>query len=418
MTFNELHRALGVAPGPLTDELLDRAVSEGVSETDGLDWKSELPPAKGLPVTDFPKDVAAMANSGGGVIVYGVKESQKAATERVDVGEFDEAYERSLRSAAITAISPPVFGLSVVRLGDEGKRAVVVEVPSSVDGPHLIYRNDYFGAPVRNDSDTVWMKERQIEAMYRARFDERRHAAEALNNLYVEAAQGHSSNERAWLIAIAHPRVPRFHKRMTPDEIREILSKTEGLALTYAGRDGVHPLENVDRHNPRPGLKRWVAPSTAAGERSSWKEAWLSVHFDGSVSLAAAIGGHRMSQDGFFAGSQVQSSGIECAIADFMGLVRATAEATDNDEYDVRIGIEWDGEQPLTILTTDNFGHTFDGVSTPLRRFTPVEITVNGAEPSLDYFWRVHDVARDCVNQGGVSNVQMISPPERDEEQS
>ena len=112
---------------PLTDELLDAAVSSGVVETNDLDWKSELPPAKGLPQTDFPKDVAAMANSGGGVIVFGVRESQKAATERVDVGEFDEAYERSLRSAAITAISPPVFGLNVHRLGTEGARAVVVE---------------------------------------------------------------------------------------------------------------------------------------------------------------------------------------------------------------------------------------------------------------------------------------------------
>ena len=104
-------------------------------ETNDLDWKSELPPAKGLPQTDFPKEVAAMANSGGGVIVYGVRESQRVATERIDVGEFDEAYERSLRSAAITAISPPVFGLNVHRLGDEGKRAVVVESRRASTGP-------------------------------------------------------------------------------------------------------------------------------------------------------------------------------------------------------------------------------------------------------------------------------------------
>ncbi|MDT0551498.1 AlbA family DNA-binding domain-containing protein, partial [Streptomyces lonegramiae] len=121
-------------------------MAAGSPETDDLDWKSELPPAKGLSQTDFPKDVAAMANSGGGVIVYGVTEWQKAATGRVDVGEFDEAYERSLRSAAITAISPPVFGLAVQALGDEGRRAVVVVVPASVDGPHMIYRNEYFGA--------------------------------------------------------------------------------------------------------------------------------------------------------------------------------------------------------------------------------------------------------------------------------
>lgn len=417
MTFTALHRALGISPGPLTDELLEAAVRGGVTETNDLDWKAELPPAKGLPQTDFPKDVAAMANSGGGVIVFGVRESQKAATARVDVGEFDEAYERSLRSAAITAISPPVFGLDVHRLGAEGERAVVVEIPASVDGPHLIYRNDFFGAPVRNDSDTVWMKERQIEAMYRARFDERRHATEALDNLFAEAAGGRDSGKRAWLIAVAHPRVPRFRNRLTRDQAREVLSRSERLALTYAGRGGIHPLESVDRLNPRPGLRRWVAVNTATGERSTWKEAWLSIHHDGSVTLAAAVGGHRMSSDGYFEGSQVQSAAIECCIADLMGLVRAAAEATDSDEYEVRVGIEWAGEQPLAILTTDNSGFPYDGVSTPLHRYTPVEVTVNAVEPDLDFFWHVHDLAQDCVNQGGISNVRMIQPPERDPEE-
>ncbi|WP_235978771.1 AlbA family DNA-binding domain-containing protein [Streptomyces lycii] len=80
MPFTPLHRMLGLAPGPLTGDILDAAVTDGVTERSDLDWKSELPPAKGLPQTDFPKDVAAMANSGGGVIVYGVQETQKAAT--------------------------------------------------------------------------------------------------------------------------------------------------------------------------------------------------------------------------------------------------------------------------------------------------------------------------------------------------
>lgn len=414
MVFTALHRALGLAPTPLSDELLDAAVAAGVVETSDLDWKSELPPEKGLPQTDFPKDVAAMANSGGGVIVFGVRESQKAATERVDVGEFNEAYERALRSAAITAISPPVFGLNVHRLGADGNRALVVEVPASVDGPHLIYRNDYFGAPVRNDSDTVWMKERQIEAMYRARFEERRHATEALDALFSEASAGRDSAKRAWLVAVAHPRIPRFRDRLTRDEARGVLNKTVALALTYAGRGGIHPLESVDRDNPRPGLRRWVAVNTATGDRSFWREAWMSLNDDGSVTLAAAIGGHRMSSDGYFKGWEVESVAIECAIADLMALVRTTAETTDNDEYDVRIGIEWAGEWPLTILTRDNHGLTYDGVSMPLHRYTPVETTINAAEPALDYHWHVHDLAQDCVNQGGISNVLMILPPERD----
>lgn len=415
MTFTALHRAVGTASGPVDDALLDAVVAAGAVEANDLDWKSELPPAKGLSQTDFPKDIAAMANSGGGVIVFGVRESQKAAIGRVDVGAVDEAYERSLRSAAITAVSPPVFGLNVHLLGTEGNRAVVVEVPASIDGPHLIYKNDYFGAPVRNDSDTVWMKERQIEAMYRSRFEERRHATEALDSLHGEAAAGRDSDKRAWLIAVAHPRIPRFGDRLAREQARGVLTKAVGLALTYAGRGGIHPLESVDRDNPRPGLRRWVAVNTATGERSIWKEAWMSIHHDGSVTIAVAVGGHRMSSDGYFDGWQLESAAIECAIADLMALVRTTADATGNDEYDVRLGIEWTGEQPLTILTKDNMGFTYDGVSVPLHRYTPVQTTVNAIEPAADYFWHVHDFAQDCVNQGGISNVLMIQPPARDE---
>ena len=77
MLFTALHRLLGRGPSPITDDLLDAAVELGLSESDDLDWKSELPPTKGLAETDFPKDIAAMANSGGGVIVYGVNEQQK-----------------------------------------------------------------------------------------------------------------------------------------------------------------------------------------------------------------------------------------------------------------------------------------------------------------------------------------------------
>lgn len=152
MDFTSIHRAVGAAPAPVTDDHLDSAVEAGVGETHDLDWKSQLPQMKALPQSEFPKDVAAMANNGGGLIVYGVTEVQKAATGRVDVGELHEGYERALRSAAITAITPPVFGLKIHRLRTESaqNRAVIVENGPSVDGPHLIYKNELFGAPIRN----------------------------------------------------------------------------------------------------------------------------------------------------------------------------------------------------------------------------------------------------------------------------
>lgn len=82
MRFTALHRAVGSAPSDLTDELLQQAVDAGVVETTDLDWKKELPSPQSLGRSDFPKDIAAMANVGGGVIVYGVSEQDKAAIGR------------------------------------------------------------------------------------------------------------------------------------------------------------------------------------------------------------------------------------------------------------------------------------------------------------------------------------------------
>lgn len=412
MSFTPLHRALGRPPSPVTDELLNAAVAARVTETSDLDWKSELPPAKELHQSDFPKDVAAMANSGGGVIAYGVRESQKAATERVDAGICDETYERSLRRAAIVAIVPPVFHLTVDCLGSEGNRAVVIEVPSSVETPHLIFRNEYFGAPIRNDADTVWMKERELERLYRARFDERRHSAEALDALSVEASAGRDTTRRAWFIGVAHPRIPQIGDRPTAAQARAVLEKAKTSAFNYANRRGIHPLLSVDRNNVRPGLRRWVAPNTAYDQNSSWKEASATIHFDGSTTLVAALGGHRVGRELYFDGSQVDSVGLECGIADFMALVRATAEATGNSEYEIRVGIAWIGDQPLSIVTRDELDYPSESRSTPLHVYTPVEATINAIEPEGEYHRHVYQLAEDCVNQGGISPVFMTAPPE------
>ena len=379
-------------------------------ETDDLDWKSALPPAKGLTQSDFPKDIAAMANSGGGTIVYGVEESQKSAVSRSDIGDLDEGHERALRSAAVTAISPPVFGLGIHRLGTAEYRAVAIVVPPSVDGPHLIYKGEYFGAPVRNDADTVWMKERQVEAMYRTRFDERRHAAEALANLYDEAAAGRDSDKRAWLIAVAHPRLPAFGRsQLTRDIARRIFDASRDEALSYANRRGIHPLKSVDHLNPRPGLRRWIAPNVAT-ERSRWKEAWASIHHDGSATIAAAIGGHRASTNTFHSGDRIESAAIEAAVADFMALIRSTGDPLSASEYEACVGIEWSGGTPLIIEAVDPQGLASD-VSLPIARYTPVTATVQADVDDASYFQQVHDLAEDCVNQGGITHLQAIGRP-------
>jgi hypothetical protein len=261
------------------------------------------------------------------------------------------------------------------------------------------------------------MKERQIEAMYRARFDEQRRSNEAIDALYTEAAAGRDTANRAWLVAVAHPRIPGALVRPTREEAQAIFRHTEPITLSYSIRNaGVHPLESIDRFNPRPGLRRWVAPNIATGDGSRWREAWAGVHHDGSVTLAAAVGGHRKSSGGNFEGWEVEARGIEAAIADFTALIRATAAALHHGEYDVCVGIEWSGEQPVTISTIDGHGFTYDGVSTPLSSYTSVRSTINASASDSEFHQQVHELAQDCVNQGGITNLHVIKEPQSAEE--
>ncbi|MGC2652489.1 MAG: ATP-binding protein [Mycobacterium sp.] len=411
--FTALHRVLGLSPGPITDELIDAAVEAGVEETDDLDWKSELPPTSNLNNADFPKDVAAMANSGGGVIVYGVTESQEKATGRKDTGELTENHERSLRQVAVSAISPPIFGLNIIRVGDDGNRAVAVVVPASVDGPHLIYRNDYFGAPVRNNADTVWMREREIATQYRARFDAARHATEVLDKLYEETASGRDITERAWLIAVAHPRAASAMTRWSRDEARELLKQARMLTVSFASNDTLRPLESVDWQNPRPGLRRWTAPNTMIGETARWREASLSIQFDGSITVAAAAGAHRRAsgfseEKKFYEGWWISELVVEAAVADLMALVRTVGLSIGAVEYEVRVGIEWAGKEPLTLYRRVQ-GFDEDEGTVPVHRFIPVETTVEVRDnDDAGYLEQVRELALDCVNQGGVMYLHLI----------
>lgn len=408
--FTALHRVLGRPPGPLMSDMIDEAIAIGASETTDLDFKAALPPSSGLASTDFPKDVAALANSGGGTIVFGVEEDQKRAVARRDVGALTEGQERTLRSAAVTAISPPVFGLDVARVGAPGQHCVVLTVPASLDGPHLIYRNDYFGAPRRNDADTVWMRERDIEVMYRARFDRQRDAAEALGRLYAHTALGRDTDARAWFVAVGIPRLPAPRVgRMSREQAAELFQAATEQALDLAGRNGgVHPLESVDRVGLRIGMRSWVAPNLATADSARFREAWASVGDSGNATLAAALGGHRSGPNEFWPGGHVEARSLECAVADFGGLLRATASAAHTGEYDVRIGIEWQAAR-LTMLTSDPAG--WPVTSDDRVYFVPVRATLTGDSEDEEFRRQVHEIGLDCVNQGGINDTQAISPP-------
>jgi hypothetical protein len=108
----------------------------------------------------------------------------------------------------------------------------------------------------RNDADTVWMTERQVEAAYRTRFDQRRHSAELLDHMYQELAGFAEAESCAWLIAVGHPRViPPTTTRWDQDDAREMFRAASKRSLSYARGTTIGPAM-VDVLYPRPGLRR------------------------------------------------------------------------------------------------------------------------------------------------------------------
>lgn len=412
MRFTPLHKALGIEPSEeLTHDILDRAVEAGVSESEALDWKQKLPEVRSLSEGDVKKDVAAMANSGGGMIVYGVEESQSRAIGRCDAGACDERYESTYRRVAINKISPPVFGLKFDYLGDE-KRGISIEVPASSDVPHLVQYKDHFGAPVRNGSDTVWMNERQIEAMYRTRFDERRRAAETLDGYYAEAAEQIGPSDRPWLIAVAHPRIPDVLARPTRDDATKMFEHAAKYVFNLVDRRGTHVLETTDILNPRPGLRRWTAVDQTRDGSRPWCGSWASVHHDGSVSVAGPIGATRAGEDTWCEPHEVVQWELENAVSDLSALIHAGHEVLGHEEYDMRIGIEWLGSDPLRIMGLGWAGHVYEAGSIPLRRYSPVRNTLTPSALQADFQRQVRMVAEDCINQGGLTELIVVKDPD------
>lgn len=257
MLQTPLHYALGEPPGPLTEQMIDDAVAQGIEESDALDWKKALPPQKEFRDSDYVKDIAAFANAGGGVLVFGITETDKAADGRHDAGELTESYERTIRQVCMTAITPPVFGVQAIAVpSSKGNRAVALLVPASPDGPHLVYRGDTFGAPLRAGADTHWMKEPQIEAAYRARFEGARPGEQALQQIYDDMATAVGTRDRAVLVGAARPRTlrPRTEPR---DQVTITANRGTLVMTTVRWRDAAKDRPSLQSFACADPSKEW-----------------------------------------------------------------------------------------------------------------------------------------------------------------
>jgi hypothetical protein len=122
---------------PQSLEDLNRIVEERLEETTRLEFKRQLPESGKN--DDLAKDLAAMANTEGGVIVYGIEQDKMGRAKELRPFAVSGASERVTLVAQNILDEPLTLGsVGTITSEEEGLGFLVVEVPRSDRAPHLL----------------------------------------------------------------------------------------------------------------------------------------------------------------------------------------------------------------------------------------------------------------------------------------
>lgn len=120
-------------------QIIDRFASVPVLEDFDLDFKESLYGPRDEDKRALAQDVAALANTRGGVIMMGVAENNGAASALRPVALTD-AEELRIRAVIATLVAPaPLIEMRRIQFtGTPGQGILIVAVPRSAHAPHAV----------------------------------------------------------------------------------------------------------------------------------------------------------------------------------------------------------------------------------------------------------------------------------------
>ena len=133
-------------PFEQVDEVaLQRLVDSQVRESLVIEYKLELPGAKGDDIRECVKDVTAFANAEGGDLLFGIRDEDGVAVELVGVNPASMDKELLRLSQIVQDNSDPrIYGVLMRPVPLSAGGAVVhVRLPRSLDAPHMVQRGHY-----------------------------------------------------------------------------------------------------------------------------------------------------------------------------------------------------------------------------------------------------------------------------------
>jgi len=349
-----------------------------------------------------------MANSGGGWIVFGVKEGgdTNAASEIVPITWSAAEQQRILRTA-YAKVGPPVIGIEFydIPCGDEGDGSVVMmRVPDSVDAPHFARKGDNaFVAPRRNGPHTVYMSDREIERGFRERFQHVDDRERLLQDRYERACEALRPEDGVFLAVAAVP-FEQLARREPTAADRVYRYRDDPLLPARAGLRA--PRNWWEGGEIKKGLHQWII---RASKGVHWK--FRKFFCDDATVLGAYQLGllvtdeDRSDQYPVGLTNHCRAVDIETALIDHVTLLRTHAkERQAHGGFRMRAGLVGIDGEPIYIRVIDGWTERLLDIDDmePIVRFQPITIELDPLVEIEELLPVIGDLARDLVSQGGV----------------
>lgn len=417
--FTPIHRALGLEPGDLTLELIEKAIEAGLEETADFDMKRVVPNLKeDKSKQEIAKDIAAMANSGGGWIIYGVGEGASDIAGSIHPCEWTATEEQQMLNIAYTKIDPPVVGLEFNKIScgeNSDKNLVLMHIPDSVDAPHFARaEKNNFSAPRRNGPHTKPMTYRDIERGFRERFQRGAEQEKTLQDYFEQAAEALNPEQGVFLAIAAVPVTPKISAAPVSEEtMYQYANQMLNPGFLYNFERTMHEIGFPPNPEVKKGYRRWLV-RTNVNSKVQYRKYFCD---DGSMLVSYQLGHIKRGNKLFHDESKKNhclSKHIEFVIADFMSLLRSYSQGHKvYGTYRIRAGLVGSSDSPITIRTMSNFNEVLEeSYSEPIKRFQPVSTFIDPLAPIEDILPPLCTLALDIVNQGGIQNLQIIAGEE------
>jgi Schlafen, AlbA_2 len=205
-----LEALLGAPLDELRYEHLETLVTNHVPEAFDLDFKAQLYGSSERDRKDLATDVAALANTAGGLLILGIGEDRQArAVAAPGVPVSDDEIRRILQIVGSLVVPLPVFEpLPFEKPGEAGHGFLVVAVVRSPLAPHAVIVNQGLRYPRRNGTTTRYLSEPEVASAYRERLAGAQRQAARVEEIEGEALGRLDTSGLPWVVVSLVPDMP------------------------------------------------------------------------------------------------------------------------------------------------------------------------------------------------------------------